>query len=388
MLERLPAAAAEWPIDVMRRYEKFCADEAYWLEDHTLFFVLKEEFGGRAWTEWPTAIANREAGALADARGRLATRHSAQKLGQFLFQEQWLELKRFANQCGIALVGDVPIYVGTDSADVWCHPAIFDVQANGEPIHVSGVPPDAFSDTGQRWGGALYRWDALAETDFAWWIDRLKRTFELFDVVRIDHFRAFDAYWEIPADEETAVNGVWREGPKRALFDVVTGQLGPLAIIAEDLGIITDSVRELRDALGFPGMRVLQFAYDSDDDNPHLPANYDPRSVVYPGTHDNDTSLGWYDKASNYALGRLHDRFGRIPKEPAWALLEIAMRSEANTSVVTVQDLLSLGTEARMNTPATVVGNWSWRVPLGALAPGLAKRLAQLTKIGGRSSLP
>ena len=376
-----------WSKALADRHEAFRESESEWLDDFALFAALREHYENRPWTSWPSDLVRREPAALRAAREKLSAEVEMVEIAQLVFQEQWRALKTFANQRGVCLIGDIPIYVATDSADVWANQDIFALGPDGTPTHVSGVPPDAFSDTGQRWGGALYRWDVLEDRSFDWWLERFRRTFDLFDVVRIDHFRGFDAYWEIPADEPTAIKGRWVEGPKDALFHAVRGALGDLAIIAEDLGIITSSVNELRERLGFPGIRVLQFAFDSDDANPHLPAKYTGDVVAYPGTHDNDTSAGWFETISPHTLSRLETCVGGPVDTPSSSLLELAWQSQANTAIATVQDLLGLGTKARMNTPATIEGNWCWRLSPGALTDDLADRLGRLTRETGRVQL-
>ena len=385
LLTRLYEHRRNWPKALTERHQAFRAAESEWLDDYALFAALREHYQNRPWTSWPAELARRDPSALRAAREELATKVAMVEIGQLVFQEQWQALKGFANQRGVALIGDIPIYVAADSADVWANQGIFALTDHGTPTHVSGVPPDAFSETGQRWGGALYRWSVLEERGFDWWLERFRRTFDLFDVVRIDHFRGFDAYWEIPASEPTAIKGRWVEGPKDALFTTVMATLGDLAVIAEDLGIITESVNELRERLGFPGIRVLQFAFDSDDANPHLPCNHTEDVVAYPGTHDNDTSAGWYETVSPHTEGRLERCAGEPIGSPSEVLLRLAWESRASTAIATVQDLLGLGTEARMNTPATVEGNWCWRMKHGALTDEIAEGLARLTRESGRA---
>ena len=388
MLRRLRDRRSSWSEARREGFDGFRERERDWLGDFALFASLREHHRNLPWTSWPADLVRREDHALRAARETLADRVEAFEIGQFVFQEQWNALRCFANARGVALIGDIPIYVATDSADVWANQSLFALGADGTPTHVSGVPPDAFSETGQRWGGALYRWDALEERGFDWWVGRFRRTFDLFDVVRVDHFRGFDAYWEIPAAEPTAIKGRWVEGPKDALFEAVTAELGYLAIIAEDLGIITESVNELRERLGFPGIRVLQFAFDSDDSNPHLPRNHTRDVVAYPGTHDNDTTVGWYETIADDTRDRLAKCVGRPVNAPASALIELVWASRANTAITTVQDLLGLGAETRMNTPATVEGNWSWRLKADALTDDVVDKLRQVTRAAGRARAP
>ena len=319
--------------------------------------------------------------ALAQARERLADSVERHALAQFLFDRQWGELRAHAHARGVRIVGDIPIFVAYDSADVWAHPELFFLDEQGRPEVVSGVPPDYFSATGQRWGNPLYRWEVMRERGFRWWIERFRRTLELVDVVRVDHFRGFEAYWEVPAAEETALNGAWRPGPGTALFEAVRRELGDLPLIAEDLGLITPEVEALRDGLGLPGMRVLQFAFGDDDENPHLPANYVENSVAYTGTHDNDTSRGWLE---NGASAGEREGLGRLVRpgtgDEGWEMVRIVLASRARFAIVPLQDVLGLGSEARMNVPGTVDGNWAWRLPAGALTGEAAERLREVTR--------
>ncbi|HTE21199.1 MAG TPA: 4-alpha-glucanotransferase, partial [Armatimonadota bacterium] len=284
--------------ELLADFVAYRAEQAGWLDDYALFRALRDAHGGRCWAEWPVPLRDRHPNALEQARHELVAEVERHAYAQYLFDLQWTAVRRYAGEHGIRIIGDVPIFVSHDSADVWAHPELFTLDAEGQPTVVSGVPPDYFSATGQRWGNPLYRWDVLKETGYRWWIDRFRRTLEMVDVVRIDHFRGFESYWEVPGDSDTAEKGRWMPGPGRDLFDAVAAELGGLPLIAEDLGIITPEVEALRDALGLPGMRVLQFAFGGDDPtNPHLPGNYVHNSVAYTGTHDNDTTLGWYADA-------------------------------------------------------------------------------------------
>ncbi|HYH81981.1 MAG TPA: 4-alpha-glucanotransferase [Longimicrobium sp.] len=359
--------------------------EAGWLDDWTLFRALRDEHGG-GWPRWPRPLRARDPAALADARERLAEEVERHALGQFLFDRQWGELRRYANGRGIYLIGDVPIFVAHDSADVWANQQLFELDGEGRPTVVSGVPPDYFSATGQRWGNPLYRWDVLARDGYRWWVERFRRTLQMVDIARIDHFRGFESYWEVPGDEETALHGSWRRGPGRDLFAAVEKELGPLPLIAEDLGIITPEVDALREELKLPGMRVLQFAFGGDDpDNPHRPANYVRETVAYTGTHDNNTALGWYrDEATPRARAELAGVGGDGAGEPNWGMIEVVLRSEADVAVIPLQDVLGMGSEARMNTPGSTSGNWDWRFRDGDLTPGLAARLREITALSGR----
>jgi 4-alpha-glucanotransferase len=310
---------------------------------------------------------------------------------QFLFWRQWEALRAHARARGVRVFGDVPIYVAHDSADVWAHPEMFELDGAGRPLRVSGVPPDYFSETGQRWGNPLYRWDRLREDGFAWWVRRLAHTLRQVDVVRLDHFRGFEAYWAIPADEETAVNGEWVEAPGRALFEAFTEAFGkPLPLVAEDLGLITPEVTRLKDRFRLPGMAVLPFGFSGDPESEHLPHNYAPRTVAYTGTHDNDTFVGWLDSAprADRRFARAYLGLGRSRKDAHWAAIRAVMASAAETAVVPLQDVLGLGSEARMNTPGSESGNWGWRVAEGALSEEVGERLREATHLYGRLALP
>lgn len=397
------AASGAWKDALLRRaHAAFRADaspglragfaeyrerHAGWLDDWALFRALRDEHGA-PWTRWPAPLRSRHAKALAEAREALAEPVERHALGQFLFDRQWGELRRYASSRGIFVIGDVPIFVAHDSADVWAHPEMFSVDADGESTLVSGVPPDYFSATGQRWGNPLYRWEVMERDGYRWWIERFRRTLEMVDVARIDHFRGFESYWEIPAGEATAILGEWRPGPGTRLFAALEAELGPLPLIAEDLGIITPEVDRLREALGLPGMRVLQFGAGGDDPaNLHHPRNWPPRSVAYTGTHDNNTALGWYrDEARAEERAEIARLAGRVPApgEVSWAMIEIVLASNAGLAIVPLQDVLGLGGEARMNTPGSMQGDWQWRFRDGALTSALAARLRDLTARTGR----
>ncbi|HEY0018117.1 MAG TPA: 4-alpha-glucanotransferase [Longimicrobium sp.] len=369
-------------------FAAYRADQAAWLDDYALFRALRDAHGGACWAEWPAPLRERHPNALEAARHQLFTEVERHAYAQYLFDVQWSAVRGYANDRGIRIVGDVPIFVAYDSADVWAHPELFELDEDLRPTVVSGVPPDYFSKTGQRWGNPLYRWDVLRETGYRWWIDRFRRTLEMVDVVRIDHFRGFESYWEVPAEEETAMHGEWRPGPGRALFDAVRDELGALPVIAEDLGVITEEVEALRDDLDLPGMRVLQFAFGGDDPkNPHLPRNYVHNAVAYTGTHDNDTVLGWYADAGRDERSAVDELAGG-GGEMHWRLIETVLRSEAGWAVVPLQDVLGLGGQARMNTPGVAEGNWAWRLREGALTPDLARRLAEIVRRTGRAPEP
>jgi 4-alpha-glucanotransferase len=356
---------------------------AYWLDDYALFRALRDAQGS-PWTSWDPVIRTRRPAALRRARKELADEAERHAFGQFLFDRQWTALRRYATGAGVAIVGDIPIFVAHDSADVWAHPELFSLDADGMPTVVSGVPPDYFSETGQRWGNPLYRWDLMERDGFRWWTERFRRTLEWVELARIDHFRGFESYWEVPGEAETALNGTWQPGPGSRLFAAVAKELGPLPLIAEDLGIITPEVDALRESLGMPGIRVLQFAFGDDEENPHLPANYEANTVAYTGTHDNDTSLGWYRAASEGDRAGLRRLTDAPERSVHWGMMEVVFQSPAALAVVPLQDVLGLGSEDRMNVPGTSAGNWGWRFRREDLTTALAERLNKLTHATGR----
>ena len=357
-----------------------------WLPDWALYATLKEQHGNRAWMEWPPELAFRDKESITRARRDFAEEIRFHKYVQWLFFTQWAAVRRAADARGIEIMGDVPIYVAGDSADVWANRHLFQLDENGAPTVVAGVPPDYFSETGQRWGNPLYRWDALRETRYRWWVSRIRAAMRFADVVRIDHFRGFAAYWEIPASEETAINGRWVPGPGKSLFDAIRNAIGGLPFVAEDLGHITPEVHELRRAIGIPGMRVLQFAFQQPN-SPHLPHCYPPETVVYTGTHDNDTACGWYEHATPAERAAAATYLGLGPGDDiAWTLIRAAFTSVADTAIVPVQDILGLGSEARMNMPGNEKDNWSWRLREGALTEAHAERVRELAEISGRAA--
>lgn len=370
---------------------QFCEEESKWLEDYTLFAALKKEHGGGSWIHWPEPLRLREPTALTAARKKHSAEIKHSKILQFLFFHQWHSLREDARKRGISLIGDIPIFVAHDSADVWCHPELFFLDPNGSPTVIAGVPPDYFSATGQRWGNPLYQWDIHEKDGFSWWIDRLRSTFRLYDIVRIDHFRGFESYWEIPAQELTAIHGRWMKGPGRKLFDAAHRALGPLPILAEDLGVITPEVDALRDELGFPGMRILQFAFgDGPQPEPFRPESYPSNCAVYTGTHDNDTTVGWYRSEPGKDSTRNADQISREQhnvrrylssdgSQIHWDLIGLALRSHANTAIYPLQDVLGLGSTARMNIPGREQGNWSWRFRWEQLSPDIEQRLHRMT---------
>jgi 4-alpha-glucanotransferase len=371
--------------DQQAEYSQFCADQAAWLDDFALFMALKDAHGGAAWNQWPLPLRGRQASALAAASRQYATAIHAHKFNQWLFYRQWLRLKGYANALGIQIVGDIPIFVAMDSADAWTNPREFFLDDAFQPTVVAGVPPDYFSETGQLWGNPLYRWDTMQRNGYAWWLRRIKAALRLYDIVRIDHFRGFAGYWEIPAGEPTAINGQWVKGPGVAFFDAVQAALGELPIIAEDLGEITPDVITLRNQFGLPGMKILQFAFSTDASDKFLPHNYTRNFVVYSGTHDNDTTCGWYQQT---ATDKERDFFRRYLRtdghDAAWSMIDAAFRSVAAVAIVPLQDLLSLDSAGRMNLPGRAEGNWAWRYLPDQLSGYLAARLLETTTIYGR----
>ncbi len=369
------------------RLDRFRQSHASWLEDFALFSALKDRFGG-AWTDWEPAVRDREPDALARARGELTDLIDFHVFCQFVFFEQWLGLRAHASKLGIAIIGDIPVFVAHDSADVWAHQHLFKLDERGCPIVIAGVPPDYFSATGQVWGNPQYDWNAMAAEGYDWWIRRFRHLLEQVDLVRIDHFRGFEAAWEVPAGARTAVGGAWVKGPGEVVFRTIATALGggQPPVVAEDLGMITDEVRDLLKSTGFPGMKVLQFAFGDGPGNPYLPHNYtDPNCVVYTGTHDNDTTRGWYARASAHEREHARRYIGGDTADVAQDLVRLALSSTANTAIVPLQDVLDLGSEARMNTPGQVEANWVWRFVNDALDPARADALARMTATYGRS---
>jgi 4-alpha-glucanotransferase len=386
------ASAAE-----RRAFDAFAEAERGWLEDFALFMALKEAHGGVAWTSWDPPLARRDPDALASARRRLAPELAAHRFAQHAFSSQWRALREAAHERGVELMGDLPIYVAHDSAEVWAHPELFRLDAAGQPLAVAGVPPDYFSATGQLWGNPLYDWPEHERTGYAFWTERMRSTLAQVDRVRLDHFRGFEAFWEVPAGASTAAGGRWVPGPGEKLFDALTAALGPLPLLAENLGVITPAVEALRERYGYPGMAILQFAFGADPQAESFkPHNYERRLVAYTGTHDNDTALGWWSSAggadstrtaaqvdAEKALARRY--LATDGSEMNWALIRALLASVADTAVIPLQDVLGLGSEARMNRPATASGNWRWRVRAEELQPALADRLRGLTEVYGRA---
>ncbi len=360
--------------------------ERFWIEDYSLYKALKAACRQRSWVEWPEALKNRESEEIEQARAKYAEDVDFHAWTQWMFHRQWERVRAHGAGLGIRIIGDIPIFVAHDSPEVWAHPEQFFLNDEGLPAVVAGVPPDYFSETGQLWGNPLYRWEVHQADGFGWWIERLRTVLKTCDLVRIDHFRGFEAYWEVQAGAETAIRGRWVTAPGRELFGAVRAALGDAPIIAEDLGVITPEVEALRDEFGFPGMKVLQFAFDGDENNDFLPHRLPEHGnfLVYPGTHDNETSLGWYRNLGPELRAYVRDYLLSydLPFEPdtavPWSLIHLAMHSPARLAVIVLQDVLSLGNEARMNTPSVARGNWTWRFSRRDLTPDLADRLHRL----------
>ena len=378
-LERPPDALGEHA-----RFEAFCRENSWWLEEFVLFTCLRERFHAESWNRWPRSLAERHPDALAKARQDLAAELQVERVLQFAFYEQWKALHMYCAERQIKIIGDVAIFVNYDSADVWTNPDLFYLDSNLEPTVVSGVPPDAFSATGQRWGNPLYRWNVLKARGYDWWIRRMRWATTICDYVRIDHFRGFAQYWEIPGGEPTAIKGRWVDGPKDDLFHALRAALGDLPFIAEDLGLITADVEALRRRLNVPGMKVLQFAFGDKGAHIYLPHRYEPHSVVYTGTHDNDTTVGWWESLGEVERSNVIAYLGRADDGIHWSLIRAALNSVAELAVIPLQDVLGSGAEARMNTPSRTHDNWGWRFHAGDLRPELANKLAILTELADR----
>ena len=371
--------------DIPQSYWDFCNEQREWLDEYALFMALKDVNNGISWLEWPEEYKNRYLDALNAAREQYADNINFYKMLQYLFFKQWNELKAYANENGISIIGDVPIYVAMDSADVWANPDQFYLDEARNPIDVAGCPPDAFAADGQLWGNPLFRWDAMRNDGYAWWTKRVAAMSKLYDIVRIDHFRGFDSYYAIPADHDTARFGEWRQGPGMDLFRVLEQKLGKLPIIVEDLGFLTPSVHQLLRDSGFPGMKVIQFAFDSREGSDYLPHNYPTHCVVYTGTHDNDTSMGWMKSAPKESV-KFAKEYLNLTKEEGynWGMMRGAWASVADMAIVPIQDLIGIGSEARINTPSTLGDNWKWRATADQIDNKLATRLYKYTQMYGR----
>ena len=365
-------------------YDQFLAENAMWVDDYAAFVVLKAEHNGAQWTDWPAPLRDRHPEALAEAMALHQSRVNQERFIQFLFHHQWTTLRRHANERDIHLVGDIPIFVAHDSADVWTNRNLFRLNADGSKQVAAGVPPDAFSADGQFWGNPHYRWSEHEAEQYRWWTGRITRTLALVDLIRIDHFRGFAASWVVPADAHSAATGHWELGGGRGLFDHLQQHLGRMPFIVEDLGVITEDVEALRDGLGLPGMKVLHFAFGGDPHDPYLPHMYHRNAVVYPATHDNQTTIGWFGSISELERDRVRTYLGRDGADIAWDLLRAASGSVAERAIIPLQDVLRLGDEARMNIPGVGHGNWEWRCTEEQLDPQLAAGLANLTRALGR----
>lgn len=369
------------------RFHKFCQDNNYWLTDYATFTVLRRQFDLASWNTWPKPFALREHDAMTSVLNDHGRALVIEQAVQFFFSEQWKALRDYSCERGIRIMGDVAIFVNYDSADVWTHPEIFELDEDRNPIRVSGVPPDYFSSSGQRWGNPLYKWGELKERGFDWWVARIRRSLALYDTIRLDHFRGFEAYWSIAADEETAINGQWVKAPGHELFQRLKEVFGDLPFVAEDLGLITPEVDELREHFGMPGMRILQFGFSDRGSHLYLPHRYVPNTVVYTGTHDNNTTQGWWrDDAGELERRNVQAYLQRINHdgEIVWAMIKLAARSVANLCIFPLQDILHIGSEGRMNTPSAPVGNWTWRYHPDALHPDFCTQLAALMEMTDR----
>ncbi|MBT7476867.1 MAG: 4-alpha-glucanotransferase [Nitrospina sp.] len=369
-------------------FEKFCLDNSYWLEDFSLFSALKNDFEERSWSEWSEEIKKRSPDAIEKYSGTLRETLEKEKYFQFVLFRQWRELQEYCRSEGIRIFGDVALYVNHDSADVWAHPELFKLDQELNPVVVAGVPPDYFSETGQRWGNPVFDWDVLRGNDFAWWVERMRHNLDLFDLVRIDHFRGFLAAWEIPVEEPTAINGQWQESPGVEFFSGLLNKLKSIAVVAEDLGVITQDVRDAMAQFGFPGMKILLFAFDGDiSQNPYAPENHVKNCVLYTGTHDCNTVRGWFEEELNdESKSALENTLGKkvCANTVAQEMVVLAMRSIADTVILPVQDVLGLGSESRMNCPGVAENNWEWRLLPGQWSAGVTARLADATKTYGR----
>lgn len=384
-------------VDLRGKFETFIQNEAAWLDDYALFRAVKKSQGQKLWLEWDEKLKLRDEMALNEARENLREDIQAQKFQQWLFFRQWANLKNYCETKNIKIVGDIPIFISLDSSDVWCNPQEFKLNADGSPKSVAGVPPDYFSATGQLWGNPIYNWEQMQREHFAWWIARVRAALKLVDIVRVDHFRGFAASWEVPGGDKTAVNGQWVNVPGKELFQTLKKTLGDLPFWAEDLGVITPDVEELRDSFGFPGMRILQFAFGGDTKNHDLPHNYIPNAVAYTGTHDNDTTVGWFSSAAGEGSTRDDSQITREREfclkylnsdgeAIHWDFIRAVWASVANTAIAPMQDLLGLGNEARMNLPASDSGNWYWQCKDGDFSDQTAAKLREMTQVYGRES--
>ncbi|CDA10072.1 4-alpha-glucanotransferase [Intestinibacter bartlettii] len=370
-----------------KKFIAYCKYNKWWLEDYALYMAIKDYLGGISWLEWDENLKLRDKKTLSKYSKKLNEEITFYKYTQYLFSSQWNKLKVYANKKGISIIGDIPIYVALDSADTWANPELFQLDKDLNPIAVAGCPPDSFSEDGQLWGNPLYDWEYHKYTNYKWWIKRIKYCYNLYDIVRIDHFRGFDEYFSIPYKSKTAVNGTWEKGPGIELFEQLKKELGNVDIIAEDLGFLTESVKKLLKDTDYPGMKILQFAFDSREESDYLPHNYNKNCVVYTGTHDNSTVRGWYKEIDDLDKKMCMDYINSDDSDEeniSWNLICIAMRSVADTCVIPVQDFLGLDESARINTPSTLGDNWKWRMTLGCFSQELIDKIKRLTKIYGR----
>lgn len=373
---------------IRNEYEAFFQSSSFWLGDYSLFMAIKKEFGGGSWNGWPDEFRRRDASTLRSFSNLHREEVDQEIFSQFIFFRQWNALRHYANEKGIRTIGDIPIFVSSDSSDAWSHPDLFWMDKNLNPTVVAGVPPDYFSPTGQLWGNPLYRWSVHKKEGYGWWIERMKASLRLFDILRLDHFRGFAGYWEVPAREETAVKGRWVPGPGASFFTAIRNALGELSIIAEDLGEITPEVIALREKFGFPGMKVLQFAFSKDASDAFLPHNYSRHCVAYTGTHDNNTAVGWYDKATEHEKDFIRRYLARPGIDISWDMIRSIWSSVADIAITPMQDLFCLGSEARMNFPSKLGGNWQWRMSAGALDDNVMNRLKEMNLLYGRFNDP
>lgn len=374
--------------DIESAFNEFKQSNSFWLQDFAVFMTLKDMHEGAPWPSWEKPLRNRDKNALEQIGHQYADAIQNHMFRQFLFFRQWKNVREYANSNGVKIIGDIPIFVAHDSAEVWAKPELFYIDKQGNPTVVAGVPPDYFSRTGQLWGNPLYRWKKHAESNYSWWIQRMQAVLNLVDIVRLDHFRGFAGYWEIPASEKTAVNGRWVPGPGSAFFKTLKQELGDLPILAEDLGEITPDVVKLRDQFGLPGMRILVFAFSDDASNEFLPHNYLSNTVVYTGTHDNDTVIGWYGRVEESERDFARRYLGRSGKNISWDLIRLGWSSVAMIAIAQMQDVLSLGNEARMNYPSRLGGNWMWRLSQEAISEELIERLLEFNILYGRGEAP
>ena len=368
-------------------FEQFKTEQIFWLEDFSLFMALKEAHGGGSWVNWPRPLLNRDSKAMHEARETHSTAIQRQEFRQFIFHRQWSAVREHAKQENILIIGDIPIFVAHDSAEVWAYPQLFDLDPDGNPHFVAGVPPDYFSETGQLWGNPLFRWDNHQADGYSWWLKRLSTVLNLVDIVRLDHFRGFAGYWEVPFSEKTAVKGRWVDGPGEDFFSAVEKKFGDLPIIAEDLGVITPDVVALRENFNLPGMRIVQFAFTGDPTAPFLPHNHEKHSVVYTGTHDNDTARGWYERVPEREKSFYRRYLNRDGRQVAWDMIRAAWGSVAIYALAPIQDFLDLGNEARMNYPGNPSGNWTWRMADSALNESLLTAIQELNFLFEREKL-